>query len=96
MKAILFYLEDCPYCRYARRALRELAAEGVEVPIEWVEESRRPDIAAKYDYWYVPTLFYGEEKLYEAHPSQSYEDVKRSLRGAMDEILQSTRLASRK
>ena len=85
---VLFYLEDCPYCRYARRAAKELAAENGKygVKIAWVEESRRPDVAARYDYYYVPTVFYGTEKLYEARPGETYAEVKRHLREALDEI----------
>ena len=67
----LFYLEDCPYCHYAKRAFRELIEEEPtygEISVDWVEESRQPKIAAQYDYYYVPTIFYGDEKLYEAHP----------------------------
>ncbi len=90
MKLTLFYLEDCPYCHYARRAVRELAQEDeafAQIGIEWVEESRRPEIAAQYDYYYVPTLFKGHEKLYEAHPSEGYEDVKARIRAAFDRAL---------
>ena len=76
---------DCPYCRYARRAVRELTAEEPlfrDFEIDWIEESRRPEIADRYDYYYVPTLFLGHEKLYEASPSEGYEDVKARLRAA--------------
>lgn len=88
-KFVLFYLEDCPYCRYARRAMRELSLENKKyaADIEWVEESEKPEIAAKYDYYYVPTLFRGGEKLYEARPGQSYEEVKSCLKSALDRAL---------
>ena len=58
-KFTLFYLEDCPYCHYARRAMKELISEDKKyaADIEWVEESRRPEIAAKFDYYYVPPFF---------------------------------------
>ena len=42
-KITLFYLEDCPYCKYAKRAVKELNAENKaynEVDIDWVEEGR--------------------------------------------------------
>lgn len=88
-KLLLFYLEDCPYCRYAKRAVRELAAENGKyaAEIEWVEESEKPDISAKYDYYYVPTLFCGAEKLYEARPGQSYSEVKACLKEAIDRAI---------
>ena len=88
-KFILFYLEDCPYRHYARRAMKELISEDKKyaADIEWVEESKRPEVAAKYDYYYVPTLFCGAEKLYEARPGQSFEEVKVCLKEALDRAL---------
>lgn len=89
-KLTLFYLSDCPYCHHARRALAELREENPAygaAEIEWIEESERPELAARYDYYYVPTLFDGGTKLYEARPSEGYEDVKRNLRSALDAAL---------
>ena len=87
----LFYLADCPYCHNARKALAELKKdhpEYDEIDIEWIEESRRPQIAEQYDYYYVPTCFYGDKKLYEAHPSESYADCKKNMQAALDAICQ--------
>ena len=89
-KITLFYLADCPYCHFAQRAVKELVEEDSvygEIEIDWIEESRRPDIADRYDYYYVPTIFYGQEKLYEAHPSEKYEDCKRNVKKAFDKVL---------
>ena len=89
-KVLLFHLDDCPYCHYARRALKELAGENpayASVEVEWIEERRRPEIAKNYDYYYVPTIFFGEVKLYEAHPGESYEEVKEHIRAALDKVL---------
>ena len=89
-KLTLFHLNDCPYCRYARKALAELAAENPAyqaLPIEWIEERQQPELAAQYDYYYVPSLFAGQRKLYEASPADTYEDVKGNLRAALDTIL---------
>ena len=86
----LFYLEDCPYCHNAKRALAELIGEKPEyagVKIEWIEESRRPEIAEQYNYYYVPTIFAGDRKLYEAHPSESYADCKKNMKAALDAVL---------
>lgn len=87
---ILFYLEDCPYCHNARRALKDLEQENpcfATVPIQWVEESRRPDLAEQYDYYYVPTVFCDGKKLYEAHPGESYEDCRQNLQAALETVL---------
>ncbi len=83
----IFYLEDCPYCRNARLALKELSMQDpryAENHFTWIEESRQPQLADQYDYYYVPSVFYGTEKLYEAHPGESYEECKKNLKGALD------------
>lgn len=89
-KITLFYLEDCPYCHFAKRAFKEIVEKKPaygEIQVDWVEESRQPEIAAQYDYYYVPTIFYGKEKLYEAHPSEKYEDCKKNVKSALDSVL---------
>ena len=89
-KLTLFYLTDCPYCHFAQKALAELSAENPAyqaIPIEWIEERQQPDVAAQYDYYYVPSLFEGKRKLYEANPAEKYENVKQNLRSALDAIL---------
>ena len=86
-KLTLFYLEGCPYCVRAKRALQELREENPaygDYSIEWIEESRQPALADRYDYYYVPALYDGETKLYEADPSQDYASIRASLRAALD------------
>lgn len=86
----LFYLEHCPYCLYAKRALAELVEEDpkyAKIQVEWIEESRQPEIADQYDYYYVPTIFAGDKKLYEAHPSEDYEACKANVKASLDETL---------
>ena len=86
----LFYLTGCPYCVKAKRALEELKEENAayeKVPLDWIEESREPELAGRYDYYYVPSLFLGERKLYEADPAQDYAAIKNSLRAALDAVL---------
>lgn len=91
MKEItIFYLEDCPYCHHARKALAELSRENPEyggVPAVWVEESREAELANQYDYYYVPSVYAGREKLYEVDPSEDYASIKRNIRAALDEVL---------
>lgn len=86
-KLTLFYQETCPYCIHAKRAIRELREEepaysGIE--IEWIEENRQPELAAQFDYYYVPAIFASRTKLYEASPTHDYEDIKRHIRAAFD------------
>ena len=89
-KITFFYLEKCPYCKQARRALDELKAEDAKygtVDMEWVEESQRPDVADRYDYYSVPTMFLGDEKLYEAKPGEKYEECMANVRRVLDAAL---------
>lgn len=90
MKLTLFYLETCPYCHNARRALKELVEENAAygaVPIDWIEESRQPSLAERYDYYYVPTVYDGEDKLYEAAPGESYDECKAHLKAVLDAVV---------
>ena len=87
----LFYLHGCPYCNNARKAITELLEETPafgEIAIHWIEESEEPALVTGRDYYYVPTLFYQGEKLYEAKPSHSYEDIKGNIRAALERTLQ--------
>ena len=68
MKVTLFMFESCPHCKKALRLMDEVFSEHPEykeIPFEMVDEQLEPERAAKYDYWYVPTFFVGDEKLHE-------------------------------
>lgn len=82
-----FYLNGCPYCRGAKEALAELVSENPaygEVPVHWYEESESPDVVQGHSYYYVPSMFIGTEKLYEAQPGQSYDEIKSHVKAALD------------
>ena len=84
-RVTLFYLENCPFCRKAMRYIGELRAERPElaaVRIETIEESRHPEVADRYDYYYVPTFYLDGEKVHEGgiYP----DEVERILRRALD------------
>lgn len=70
MKPIkLFYLEKCPFCKKAFQYIQELQEEHPElkaVEIETIEESKKPEVANQYDYYYVPTFYIDEVKEHEA------------------------------
>ena len=91
MKTItLFHLEHCPYCIKARKALEELCKVDPaysSVQINWIEERQEPEVADKFDYYYVPTIYYEGKKLYEAHPSEDYETIKGKVKEALDTVL---------
>lgn len=89
-KLTVFYLDDCPYCWDMKRALEELYLENPAfraIPTEWIEESREPRLAEKYDYYYVPSVFLGNRKLYEASPADRYADCKRKTRALLLSLL---------
>ena len=81
----LFYLKNCPFCKKALRYIEELKAEHAElaaVDIEMIEESELPDVADKFDYYYVPTFYVDGVKEHEGgiYP----EEVERILRKALE------------
>jgi glutaredoxin len=68
MKAIkLFYLKNCPYCKQAQAWIDELKSrESYKcIEIEMIEESEQPEVANRYDYYYVPTFYVNGEKVSE-------------------------------
>ena len=91
MKEIeLFHLTNCPYCINARKAIEALQAENPayrDIQIRWIEESMEPELTKGHDYYYVPTIFWGGTKLYEAQPGQDYETIKANVRRSFDTVL---------
>lgn len=64
----LFYLKTCPFCRKALRYIEEAKAAHPElaaIEIEMIEESEQPDVADRYDYYYVPTFYIDGVKVHE-------------------------------
>ncbi|WP_295937070.1 thioredoxin family protein [uncultured Alistipes sp.] len=81
----LFYLKSCPFCKRALRYIEEVKAEHPElqaVQIEMIEESEQPELAATYDYYYVPTFYVDGVKVHEGgiYP----EEVEKILRSALE------------
>lgn len=91
MKALeVFYLTGCPYCRDARRAAEELMEENPAyktLTILWIEETQEAELADSRDYYYVPTIFWQGEKLYEAGRGDSFDTIKERFRAAFDRAL---------
>lgn len=81
----LFYLKNCPFCKKAFEYIDSLKAEKPElaaIEIELIEESEQPALADKFDYYYVPTFYVGDEK---AHEGGIYrEEVETVLRKALE------------
>lgn len=81
-----FYLKNCPYCRKADAIIERLIKENPrfgEIPIKKIEESENPEIAGRYDYYYVPCLWIGQEKLHEGVPTE--EQIRKVLEKALEE-----------
>ncbi len=84
-KITIFYLENCPYCVKARKAVAELGLNPAD--ILWIEESRQPEVADRYDYYHVPTVYVGGEKLYECSPGDGYEVIKAGIKAALEKAV---------
>ena len=80
-----FYLKECPFCKKAFRYIEELKREHPElqtVEIDTVEESEQPEIADRYDYYYVPTFYVDGKKVHEGGIFK--EEIEAVLRKALE------------
>lgn len=85
-----FYLPGCPYCRNANKAIEELIQDNPAygtIEIERINELDPPAGISGYNYYYVPSMFIGKEKLYEANPSQGYDEIKESVKKVFEEAV---------
>ena len=86
-----FYLNNCPYCQKAKQAAEELMQEHPayhDILLNWYEESEHPEIVQEYSYYYVPSMFIGKEKIYEAQPGQTYEEIKSFVQYVLNKALE--------
>ena len=91
-KITMFHIDECKYCDFAKQAIAELRAENPEyekVVIDMINEDEHPEIIENYDYWSVPSLFIGKEKIFEAALFMPYETVRDGVRLAFDRALES-------
>ncbi|MBR0163882.1 MAG: thioredoxin family protein [Lachnospiraceae bacterium] len=87
-----FYIDGCPYCTQARKAIRELTEENpsyASVSFREIEEHANPEIADQYDYWATPSMFIDHDKYYEAHIGEKYEECKAHVKEVLDAALAS-------
>jgi len=90
-KITYLYMFGCPYCKNADRAIEELIKENQEykgLEIERINETLHPLKVRNYDYYYVPSMFIGDSKIYEADPSQNFDDIKASVKRVFDLAIQ--------
>jgi len=67
-KLKLFILPNCPYCIEVLRFIEELKSENLkykDIELSIINEKAESKLAAQYDYYYVPTFYYGNVKLHE-------------------------------
>ena len=92
MRKVTFFLMDaCPYCRQALKAIEELKSENElfqSVEFDQIEITRSPEKTGGYDFHYVPTMFIGGAKLYEARPGETYPDCKEKIRAVLESAVQ--------
>ena len=78
-KITYFHMDSCPYCQQADRVIGELIEEHpewAEVEFERIDERVHPEIADRYDYYANPSMFLGDEKLYESHLFETEEECR--------------------
>ncbi len=76
----MFIIKACPHCVLAKKHIAQLCKEDARygsVRIHEIDEREQSALANSYDYWYVPTFYLGEKKLFEGHAE--YEDIKKVL-----------------
>ena len=72
-------------CRILDRA--KISYEEREYPVDENDEGLHPEIADQYDYWATPAMFVKEEKIYEAHVREKYDEAKENVRRVLEAAL---------
>ncbi|MBQ3433448.1 MAG: glutaredoxin family protein [Selenomonadaceae bacterium] len=74
-KITMIKMEGCPYCAAAYRAIDELKGDYPPVELEVIDEKKQSKLAERfYDHYYVPSMYVGGKKIYEAQPGEPYEE----------------------
>jgi glutaredoxin len=84
-KVTMFIIASCPQCRAASKWMDELFAKNPaykDLDIEINDKKVKPEIANKYDYFYVPTYYVDGKKLHEG--VASLEKVKSVFDAALE------------
>ena len=60
-------MSNCPYCQKAIKIQNQLLTQEryKNIKIEMVDETVHPDIADRYNYFYVPTYYVDDIKIHE-------------------------------
>ena len=84
-KITMFMMASCPYCIKARKWMDEVIksdAKYAAIPLTVIDENKNPALAAKYDYYYVPTYYIDDVKVHEG--AASYDIVKKVFDDALN------------
>jgi len=85
-KITMFTMESCPYCKAARKWMSEIFesdARYSEIPLTIIDETQEPELAAEFDYYFVPTYYLDDEKVHEG--AATFDIVKKVFDDAMIE-----------
>ena len=77
-------MQSCPYCKTARKWMNEILESDVKyskIPLTIIDEVEEPDLAAKFDYYYVPTYYIDNVKVHEG--AATFEIVKKVFDDAL-------------
>lgn len=81
-KVVLVHYNTCPYCHQAFDFLNTLKPKYPNVAVELIDERKYPQIADKYDHYYVPAFFIDGENVLEG--AVTIEQIESVLRKALD------------
>lgn len=83
-KLTMFMFDGCPYCKKAESIQRRLLQEEKygTIQIEQIDEHLQPELAAQFDYYYVPSYFLGRRKLHEGAAGEA------EIRAVLDAVLE--------
>ncbi len=91
MKAITaFYMQGCPYCANARKAIEELYVENPkykDIPLTWHDDATAAELYKTHPYNYVPCMWFDTDLQYEAKPGETYDQTKAFIKAVFDKAL---------
>ena len=74
-KITMIVIQGCPYCAAAFKAIDELKKNFPPTTIDVVDENLEPARIKNFtDYYYVPTMYVDDKKIYEAHPGETFDE----------------------
>ncbi len=83
-EVLMFYMENCPYCRKAVEIEQELILSDPkykDIVIRRVDEVLNPEFADKFNYYYVPTYYVDGKKIHEGAAAAA--DIKKVFNAAL-------------